>query len=176
MARLSAAFAQYRKALNAISARTGTPLPSLILSFGILHELTAIVPLVGIFYGARTLGIGERVITAVIQQEPTSEDGSTVRWMKQQFRAWVEEGEGKVERVGRRYGLFGFEKGAEGAAPESFRTGRIAGDVANAVVAYGATKALLPVRIGASLYLSPGFSRAVIGPIQNTLVRLVRRP
>ncbi|KAK7472466.1 hypothetical protein VKT23_000581 [Stygiomarasmius scandens] len=172
----SPAFAQYRKALNAISTRTGTPLPSLIISFGILHELTAIVPLVGIFYGARTLGIGERVISAVIQQEPVSEDNSVARWMKQQFKAWVEEGEGRVERVGRRYGILGFEKGSEGAAPDTFRSGRIAGDVANAVFAYGATKALLPVRIGASLYLSPAFSRTVVGPIGNVLTRLVKRP
>ncbi|KAF5348704.1 hypothetical protein D9758_006772 [Tetrapyrgos nigripes] len=137
----SPAFAQYRRTLNAISARTGTPLPSLILSFGILHELTAIVPLVGIFYGARTLGIGERVVSAVVQQDITTpEDGSALRWTRAKFKTWVEEGEGKVERVGRRYGLFGFEKGAEGAAPESFRSGQIAGDVANAVFAYGVTK------------------------------------
>jgi len=51
---------------------------------------------------------------------------------------------------------------------------RIAGDVANAV-AYGITKALLPVRIGLSLYLAPGFSRSVVDPLASTVFRTFRR-
>ena len=59
-------------------------------------------------------------------------------------KEWVEEGEGWAERVGGRYGFFGFEKGSKrdnnsesGSKP---RHTHIAGDVANAVVAYGVTK------------------------------------
>ncbi|EUC59370.1 hypothetical protein RSOL_311660, partial [Rhizoctonia solani AG-3 Rhs1AP] len=35
----------YAQALQRLSARTGTPLSSLVVSFGILHEVTAPVPL-----------------------------------------------------------------------------------------------------------------------------------
>ncbi|KAF7351145.1 hypothetical protein MSAN_01677000 [Mycena sanguinolenta] len=137
------ALSRYRDALAAVSARTGTPLSSLVLSFGILHELTAIVPLVGIFYTARTLGVGERVVAS-----PPHRKGQL--------------GRAEMQYMGRRWPAVG-------------RAQRIVGDVANAVVAYAATKALLPVRIGASLYLSPMFSRAVIDPTRRAFVGVFRR-
>ncbi|KAG7091102.1 hypothetical protein E1B28_010157 [Marasmius oreades] len=160
---------RYRQALSTISARTGASLPSLILSFGILHEVTAIAPLIGFFYGARVFGVGERVANAVMQEEPNA-------WARQRLRTWIEEGEGWAERVGRRYGLFGYQKkmcdeDTENATFRPYVPGHIAGDVANAVVAYGITKALLPVRIGLSLYLSPAFSRRVVEPIKRLVVR-----
>ncbi|KAJ7188674.1 hypothetical protein C8R46DRAFT_979889 [Mycena filopes] len=158
---------RYREALSAISARTGAPLSSLVLSFGILHEVTALVPLVGIFYSARALGVGERVVKAL----PTEQDN----WVAQKCRTWVDDGQQWAARVGRRYGVFGFEKGGREDQLAPVNTDRIAGDVANAVVAYAATKALLPVRIGAALYLSPMFSRAVIDPTRRGIVRIFRR-
>ncbi|KAJ6497688.1 hypothetical protein C8R45DRAFT_1129844 [Mycena sanguinolenta] len=157
------ALSRYRDALAAVSARTGTPLSSLVLSFGILHELTAIVPLVGIFYTARTLGVGERVVASL----PTEKDN----WVAQKCSTWVDDGQKWAARVGKRYGVFGFEKGGL----DNINSERIVGDVANAVVAYAATKALLPVRIGASLYLSPMFSRAVIDPTRRGFVRVFRK-
>lgn len=142
-------FAPYRSALNAISLRTGTPLPSLLVSFAVLHELTAIVPLVGIFYGARALGVGERIINAVIQ-EGSSNSGAS-GWAREKCRSWVEEGERWARRVGNRYGIFGLQKAQNTDGPRETRegdetrvryeSGQIAGDVANAVVAYAATKA-----------------------------------
>ncbi|KAL0578623.1 hypothetical protein V5O48_003366 [Marasmius crinis-equi] len=171
---------RYRQALSAISARTGAPLPSLILSFGILHEITAVAPLFGIFYGARTLGVGERIVTAVanVNDDPNSNDSSTTIWAKRKCKTWIEEGEGWAERVGRRYGVFGYEKknpeeDAENgpSTPRPYSQGYIAGDVANAVVAYGMTKALLPVRIALSLYLSPAFSRGVVEPVRRSVIR-----
>ncbi|KAF9031212.1 hypothetical protein BDZ89DRAFT_1064061 [Hymenopellis radicata] len=139
-------FAAYKSALQAISTRTGTPLPSLVLSFAVLHEITAIAPLIGGFYTARALGIGERVVSYV-----------------------ADRGEQKAERIGRRYELFGYEKGL------TTERLNIAGDIANFVVAYGATKALLPVRVGLSLYLSPAFSRRVVEPIRKVLISPFRR-
>ncbi|KIM40327.1 hypothetical protein M413DRAFT_73695 [Hebeloma cylindrosporum] len=187
----SGRFAAYKRSLAAVSARTGTPLPSLVLSFGILHELTAIVPIVGIFYGARALGIGERVVSAIIEDQKNVSSLSThgdvsaplleLGWAKQKMRAWVEEGDRQVIRFGRRYGMFGFEKRAPGEVDDveklsSRASGHvIAGDVANAVFAYGMTKALLPLRIGASMYLSPMFSRGVIEPIRKTIIAPFRR-
>ncbi|ESK97327.1 hypothetical protein Moror_17758 [Moniliophthora roreri MCA 2997] len=171
---------KYRQTLSSISARTGTPLPSLIVSFGILHEITAIAPLVGIFYGAKALGLGEQLVTAVIKDTPEDSDTSTaLAWMKFKGKEWIKEGENRVERVGRRYGWFGYGKRVPGQGDEStarpYAPGHIAGDVANAVVAYGATKALLPLRIGLSLYLSPAFSRAVVEPVRRFIVRPFKR-
>ncbi|KAF9486014.1 hypothetical protein BDN70DRAFT_927052 [Pholiota conissans] len=187
MSTSNARFARYRQALAAISARTGTPLPSLILSFGILHELTAVVPVVAIFYGAKTLGIGERVVASIIEEthaNATGADGAAhvrsneqLSWAKQKMKTWVEEGDRWAIRIGRRYGIFGYEKREPGTVDnvEEMAKANIAGDVANAVFAYGATKALLPVRIAASLYLSPMFSRGVIEPTRRIIVQTFRR-
>ncbi|KAJ3514745.1 hypothetical protein NLJ89_g2192 [Agrocybe chaxingu] len=146
-------FSAYRQNLAAISARTGAPLPSLILSFGILHELTAVVPLVGFFYGARALGIGERVVAAVIEDQQTGRanrpdetflvDDAKLSWAHQKVRTWVEEGDRWAIRIGRRYGVFGYEKREPGVKDDVEEmakvslSGHLAGDVANAVFAYG---------------------------------------
>ncbi|KAG1810903.1 uncharacterized protein BJ212DRAFT_574476 [Suillus subaureus] len=156
-------FALYRNALTAISGRTGTPLPSLIVSFAIVHELTAIIPMVGIFYTARSLGAGERIVGAVALNRDGSMDDQS--WVNTQLSSWLDEGEQWASRIGRRYGIFGFEKGKlVDQTQMSELSGKLAGDVANAVLAYGAVKALVPIRIGLSLYLSPMFSRAVVEP------------
>ncbi|KAH9888452.1 hypothetical protein C8Q73DRAFT_184911 [Cubamyces lactineus] len=189
-------FAPHKEALAALSQRTRTPLPSLVVSFAVLHELTAILPLVGFFYGARTLGVGEKLVRAVAQPESTAVDAhseapsalvSRLRdsWAGERFQEWMVEGEIRAERVGRRYGWFGFEKGSkmDAASPESQSTqaasalvsGRIAGDVANAVVAYAMTKAFLPVRIGVSLWMAPAFSRTFVQPIGSAFTRIFRR-
>ncbi|KAG2341546.1 hypothetical protein BDR05DRAFT_976884 [Suillus weaverae] len=169
-------FAPYRNALTAVSRRTGAPLPSLLVSFAILHELTAIVPIVGIFYTARSLGAGERVVNAIALNRDGSVDDQS--WVNTQLRSWVDEGEQWAGRVGRRYGIFGFEKGeVVDHTQTSHLSGKVAGDVANAVLAYGAVKALLPIRIGLSLYFCPMFSRAVVEPIRLGGLRLLgRRP
>jgi len=69
---------------------------------------------------------------------------------------YLEEGELRAARFAKRYGLWG--------ADGSNDTYSIAGDMANAAVAYGVTKALLPLRIAASIYLAPWFSRRAIEP------------
>lgn len=132
-------FGPYRDALKAISVRTGTPLPSLAVSFAILHELTAIVPLVGVFYGARALGVGERIVAAVIEGEP---DSALTRngWVREKCKTWVDEGEHWAGRVGRRYGVFGFETTQSTGDDVDVKQHHLVGDVANAVFAYGLTK------------------------------------
>jgi hypothetical protein len=142
----SSRFAPYRNALAAISTRTGSPLPSLIVSFVVLHELTAIVPLVGVFYAARGLHVGERVVNQF-----TRDAGQPTGWVTGQLSQWVDEGEKWAHRVGRRYGVFGFENGMSADHGDSHHlSGQLAGDVANAVLAYGATK----VRFHLSLFLA----------------------
>ena len=112
-------FAPYRQALAAVSQRTRTPLPSLVLSFAVLHELTAIVPVVGFFFGARALGVGEGVVRALAPPPGVDAEAAGVAahirdsWAGARMREWMVEGEVRAERVGRRYGLFGFEKGRD---------------------------------------------------------------
>lgn len=139
-------FAPYKQALQAISTRTGTALPSLVVSFAVLHELTAVLPVVGFFFGARALGIGERAVQSITSTEGEKPDG----WAKQKCREWVDEGGQWAQRVGRRYGVFGYEKrdrkveGDQSADARSSADGdistRLAGDAANAILAYGLTK------------------------------------
>ena len=137
-------FSVYTDALKTISKRTGAPLPSLILSFGIVHELTALVPLVGIFYASRTLGVGEAVVNNISPYTaavPVGKGSWVVRWGKEKIREWVEEGDQWAKRVGKRYNMFGYEKQAVDAQNSASKHGhRITGDIANAVVAYGITK------------------------------------
>ena len=148
-------FGPYKQALAALSQRTRTPLPSLVLSFGILHELTAIVPVAGFFFAARGFGVGEGIVGALAPRpRAEGETGLAAQfresWVGERFREWMVEGEARAERVGRRYGWFGYEKGSKLPAlsleeqaerhAEAVLTGRIAGDVANAVVAYALTK------------------------------------
>ena len=135
----SGRFDKYKSALKSISVRTGAPLPSLILSFAILHELTAAAPLVGGFYTARALGVGETIVNAV-------QDSENAGWIQQRMKIWLVEGEGWAERVGRRYGYFGFEKRDKldkSSPTQPSERINIAGDIANAVVAYGAVKVCL---------------------------------
>jgi len=179
---------RYIDALNALSATTRTPLPSLIASFAILHELTAIVPLVGLFFVAKAAGLGEKVVD-VIRDNPETDGvasssaiGGAVEagWVKLRARAYVDEGEKWAASVGRRYGWWGYEKGAPVSSVKQEDLERhLAGDVANAVVAYTITKAILPIRIALSLYLSPAMSRSLIEPIRRAIMRVApsfRRP
>jgi hypothetical protein len=141
---MSTRFGPYRDALNAVSIRTRTPLPSLLVSFAVLHELTAIIPLVGIFFGARSLGVGERLVRTVTEDSTSPEDSG---WIRERCRTLVGDGERWAKRVGTKYGIFGFHKDIGQLAnvynaqeSSTYGSGRIVGDVANAVVAYGVTK------------------------------------
>ncbi|OSX61693.1 hypothetical protein POSPLADRAFT_1145256 [Postia placenta MAD-698-R-SB12] len=176
----SSRFAPYRQALNALAERTRTPLPSLVFSFAILHEITAIVPLIGFFYGARTLKAGDRLIASLPERIDDSElIAPGEGWMAAKGREWWREGTSWAERVGRRYGIFGFEKrdhGEQVGGPvKSAVAGGVSADVANAVVAYCLTKASMPARVGVSLYLSPAFSRQVVEPVRRAVIRVFQR-
>ncbi|KAK0212539.1 hypothetical protein DFS33DRAFT_1377029 [Desarmillaria ectypa] len=162
---------RYKSALSAVSARTGAPLSSLLVSFAILHEITAIASFAGVFYAAHAFGVGERVVDTV------AADNEPAGWAQQQVKTWVQEGTVWAEKVGQRYGIFGLEKKDSTNKTESptYLPEHLAGDVANAVFAYGVTKALFPVRIGLSLYLSPVSSRMVVDPLRRAFMRSFRR-
>ncbi|KAH7098588.1 cytochrome P450 [Auriculariales sp. MPI-PUGE-AT-0066] len=151
-------FAAYTARLREISARTGAPTPYLMFapktqaphfcqisasrrtSFAILHEATAIVPFVGIFFAARYHGMGQKAISMLASAAAEKSDDS---WLVRKSSEWMIQGEQFAARLGRRYGLFGFEKGAPRDAQPALETRasqQIAGDVANVVVAYVAVK------------------------------------
>lgn len=140
--------APYKAALEAISSRTRTPLSSLVVSFAVLHEITAIVPLVSVFFLARSFGVGEYAVNFV-QQEISEGQQQQEGWLREKSQKWMDEGEQWAARVGRRYGVFGFPKKSESNSvgqddiddvANTAAGGRLAGDVANAVFAYGLTK------------------------------------
>jgi hypothetical protein len=149
--RLPGGLKPYTAAIQNLSLRTGTPLPSLILSFGILHEVTAIVPLVGIYWGARVLGIGDQMTAylspqkASRQHQPSTEGledaGSAGGWFDEKLRKYTKEGERRVARVGARYGILGFTKGQKVTEEDIQRLGgRVASEVANGAFAYMVVK------------------------------------
>lgn len=196
-------FVPYREALGRISARTGASLPSLAASFLVLHEVTAIIPFIGIFYASRTLGVGEQVVESITRDDEHGDIERQASLLKRKAREWVDEGGQMAERLGKRYGLFGYEKRARGATTldenknereRQLAVGtKVAGDVANVVVAYAVTKvrsegcgctrtwtdmlsqAILPLRVGLSLYLSPPFSRLVFEPMRRAGSRAYAR-
>ncbi|KAL7423315.1 hypothetical protein Q5752_002616 [Cryptotrichosporon argae] len=156
-----ARFAAYAPRLHRLSSRTGVPLPSLALSFLVLHELTALVPVLGLFYAFHAAGAGQAIVSWV--REAGSEEHGWQGWVK----GWYDEGERRVEKVGRRYGLLGYEKGSALNDEKASK----AGAVADAIAAYVVVKALLPARIGLSIAAAPAFARWTLLPLQ----RLIRR-
>ncbi|TQV95593.1 mitochondrial seryl-tRNA synthetase [Cordyceps javanica] len=130
-----------------------------ILSFLILHELTAIVPLVALF-----------TLFHYTTYVPLT-------YMTEHFGGYVDAGVSRFEKYFRRKGWFGFDNGATGkegrAASESserlpdaadkWRTGdpkyKILVEVS---LAYATTKALLPLRIIGSVWATPWFAGVLL--------------
>ncbi|GAA5916321.1 hypothetical protein JCM6882_001081 [Rhodosporidiobolus microsporus] len=154
---------------------------SLTASFLLLHEFTALVPLVALFGAFSFLGVGAGVVGWTVDETAQEEEREGGGGWKGTVRGWLEEAEDKAERVGRRYGLFGWEKeSAEdrkerrvreaqekeqqgGEVLKKERDLRVSGEVANAVAAYLAVKALLPLRILVSLRLAPTLANGLVG-------------
>lgn len=184
-------FAPYKRALQAASQRTGTPLPSLIFSFAILHEITAVVPVVTLFYACRALGAGDTMVNYVKNHDEAAIEEGARGNMFAKASEYLEEGELRATRFAKRYGLWG--RDATDSAKRDVAS-TMAGDMANAAVAYGITKvrcggfekkpsltvifflqAMLPLRIAASIYLSPSFSRRAIEPARLLIGDFGRR-
>ena len=81
----------YLGLLQKISAKTGTPISNLAVSFAILHEVTAIVPFVGIWYTARVFNVGNKMTTYWKRDESPEDD-----IVSNYLRRTVKQGEGFV--------------------------------------------------------------------------------
>lgn len=129
--------------------------PSLVGSFIVLHELTAVVPLFAGFWACRALGLGTAVVAWAAASSDSDVDESS-DWVHGKLKNWVQQGQLKAEKIGRHYGVFGYEKRSKqteaGIATESGtdsvamhhgvspHTESIGGDVANLVAAYVGVK------------------------------------
>lgn len=134
---MSRLLGKYQEALRTLSRKTGTPFSSLITSFLILHEVTAVIPFATVFFVAKSYSLGPSLIK---QSEILLHHGSAVNnpWMNEKLITWTNDGMVWVERIGRRYGIFGLDSNQDAnAKPQPAMTG----DITNALVAYICTKA-----------------------------------
>ncbi|SPO46595.1 related to mitochondrial seryl-tRNA synthetases [Moesziomyces antarcticus] len=161
--------------VRSIAKRNGTDAPTMVASFLILHELTALVPLVVLFYVFGALGVGTAVLQWLLgDSEPSAEDES----MAARLRAWARRKEERFERYCRKNGYLGFEKQDAETMEQAQKVGdtsRVAASFANMVAAYILVKALIPLRIGASVALAAPFSRTVLEPLKGVTRRIFRR-
>jgi seryl-tRNA synthetase len=160
-----------------LAQRNGSDPASMVASFLILHELTAIVPVVLLFYILGLLGVGDQVMGWLL--DASTEDGRMVQedgyvhkarvWL----RAYIDEGMQRAERYGRRKGWFGFEEGSKvnTDASSSLKAQSLAGTFANAVAAYAIVKILLPVRLAACFALTAPFARLCFEPLKHIVRR-----
>lgn len=174
----SSAVGQVRR----IAHRNGTDPASMVVSFMILHEVTAVIPLLLLFWLLGLFGTGGAVMQWLMDASATqtsSRAGSNESGTMDNARAWlrsyIHEGMQRAERYGRKKGYFGFEKGSTpddvNVTSDTPNVQALAGTFANFVAAYAITKALFPLRLAASVALAAPFARLCIEPLK----RIVRR-
>jgi hypothetical protein len=134
-----------------------------ITSFLILHEITAVLPLFGLV-AAFHYGNWMPELTSGNGEKNAFDEGAVRfgRWLRK--KGWVDESD--VNTVA--------DHEATGLAPrEKERAGvRL---VLEFATAYAITKALLPVRLAASVGATPWFARTVLAPTARLARRLVGR-
>ncbi|EST09520.1 hypothetical protein PSEUBRA_000736 [Kalmanozyma brasiliensis GHG001] len=162
--------------IRSIAKRNGTDAPTMMASFLVLHELTAIIPLAILFYVFGALGVGTAVLQWLLgdADAAASQSEADSQPLLSRFRAWARLKEQRFERYCRKKGYLGFEKQdieSINAANDLGDSRRFAGSFANMVAAYILVKALLPIRIGASVALAGPFSRTVLEPLKRLLLR-----
>lgn len=130
-----------------------------VAAFLVLHEATAVVPLLGLF------GLFHYC-----------SDWVPLGYMMEHYGGYVREGTARFEQYFTRKGWFGFGAGEEGEGEAELRAEK--GDegvldrwasadekyriVVEVALAYAITKALLPVRVMASLWATPWFAGVVV--------------
>lgn len=132
-----------------------------ITSFLILHEITAILPLFGLV-GAFHYGNWMPNFASETGESNAFDEGVARfgRWLKK--KGWVDEADVKTVAAHEATG----EKGLERAGVRL---------VLEFATAYAITKALMPVRLAASVWATPWFARMVFTPTSNLVRRLLKR-
>ncbi|PGH04237.1 hypothetical protein GX51_03582 [Blastomyces parvus] len=140
-----------------------------ITSFLILHEITAVVPLLGLtgafHYWGWIPALGDGTVDEGVRKFG--------RWLKK--KGWVG-GEAEVQA----------EAVAEAEAEMGMRTtaGTLSGNtdtdkgvrlILEFATAYAITKAMLPVRIVLSVWATPWFARGVLGPVGRAVGKVFGR-
>lgn len=126
-----------------------------VVSFLILHELTALVPLVALF-----------ALFHYTTYVP-------LKYVTDHFGSYVEAGVARFEKYFRRKGWFGFEKRTQDDSTPPTENGQDAvgkwetGDpkykvLVEVSLAYAITKALLPLRIIGSVWATPWFAGVLV--------------
>ncbi|KAF8425505.1 hypothetical protein EV426DRAFT_701469 [Tirmania nivea] len=129
-----------------------------ITAFVVLHELTAVLPLCGLWWGLHQLGVA--AAPAGEEGEGEGEAGvAATTW-----RGWVARGEARARSYLEKKGWLA------GRAPQD--AARLVLEVATA---WAIVKALLPLRVAACLWLTPWFARRVVARVGLWLLRWRRR-
>ncbi|KAL2350617.1 hypothetical protein BJ546DRAFT_923472 [Cryomyces antarcticus] len=125
-----------------------------VTAFLLLHEITAVVPLVG--------------LTATFRY---------ANWMPPYISEgkWVAEGAEKFGRYFRRKGWLGDEEGGGGRGTWWGRGEGGVRLVAEVATAWAITKALLPARLVLSVWATPWFARWTVIPVVNGVKAVFRR-
>ena len=130
-----------------------------VAAFLLLHELTAIVPLLGLtaafHYGGGSARAKEVVEARVGPEKLNAGLEKMERWFRR--RGWLADGEEGRGRVGNE---------------ESVKSGGAAVVAVELATAYAVTKALLPVRLAASVWATPWFARVCVVPCASAFRRL----
>ncbi|KAI5289360.1 hypothetical protein KEM54_004006 [Ascosphaera aggregata] len=161
------------------------------LSFLILHELTAVIPLfglVGVFeYTGWLPSISGGNNNSNSQREGGARDGSDMAvnhddvdgskadvqmfetWLKR--RGWIRD-----EQQGHQGGVDGEEvmEGTMALSTKGKATGKVHRLVLEFATAYAITKLLLPVRVIVSVWATPWFARSVVVPVRDVLSRMTK--
>lgn len=155
---------RFRSQLQDLSKRTGTDLASLTAAFVLLHEVTAVIPLVLFFYLFGLLGAGQSLCLYFLRAaQEADDDGTTAAQWKRYIGRELEEGMYKVERYARRKGWWGYEEGSQDQVvrytQREIHNGDVdadamaVGNMANAIAAYVATKVSVGKADGAVIFV-----------------------
>ncbi|PLB51895.1 hypothetical protein P170DRAFT_433792 [Aspergillus steynii IBT 23096] len=140
-----------------------------ITSFLILHELTAIVPLFGLVAAFHYGNWFPDLTSSAAFEEGTRRFG---RWLRK--KGWVEDdAEMDMELLAKERKEGSVDYKDLTPPKDGERKGmRLVWEFATA---YAVTKALLPLRLAASVWATPWFARAILGPVGGRLRALFGR-
>lgn len=131
-----------------------------VTSFLILHEITAVLPLFGLV-AAFHYGGWMPDLTSGSGEETTFDEGAARfgRWLRK--KGWIEESD--VTTVAEHEVTGADVRGKDRAGVRL---------VLEFATAYAITKALLPVRLAASVWATPWFARTILTPTTNVVRRI----